>query len=67
MYIHNRKHSSGLSTFSLHIGSKPAVIGGYSRIVNTRYKHTRYRHNHVIGNKIACTNFPPPKRLRYKH
>ena len=34
---------------------------------NTRYGHTCYWHIHAIGTKIACTNFPPPKRLRYRH
>ena len=34
--------------------------------INTRYRLPRYRHSHVTGNRIACTNFPPPKRLRYR-
>ena len=35
--------------------------------VNTRYKHTRHRHKHVTSTLFQCTNFSPPKRLRYRH
>lgn len=36
-------------------------------LVNTRYVHTRYRHNYVTGVNIACTKFTPPNRLYYRH
>ena len=35
--------------------------------VNTRYRRTCYRRSHVTGNRIVCTIFPPPNRLRYRH
>ena len=35
--------------------------------VISRYRHTRYRHNHDTGTLFRCTNFPPPNRLRYRH
>ena len=35
--------------------------------VNTRYGHTRYRHNHVTGTEIVYSDFPMPNRLRYRH
>ena len=34
--------------------------------VNTRYRHTRYKHYHDTGTLFRCTNFPPPNRHRYR-
>ena len=35
--------------------------------VISRYRHTRYGHNHDTGTLFRCTNFPPPNRLLYRH
>ena len=43
------------------------IYRGIWNTINTHYRLTRNRHNHVIGTKIACTNFSLPNRLRYRH
>ena len=35
--------------------------------VKTRYRHTGYRRSRVTGTRIACANFTPQNRLRYRH
>ena len=41
------------------------VSRSYINTVNNRYRHTRCRHNRVIGTKIVWTDFPPSNCLRY--
>ena len=41
--------------------------GSGARPVNTRFCPPRHRLNLDSGIKMACTDFPPPNRLRYRH
>ena len=54
----HRRPSSCVCTFHPGSGARP---------VNTRFCLPRHRPNLVSGIKMACTDFPPPNRLRHRH